>query len=428
MLQKKNYGADILHNIRRLSEVNEQRDIKPLMATSFPGPHCPLMGVLMTVRQLPEAVTGIIGTDECTYYSKLLANMKIFGSLKESCVSVVIDDYDVTFGTIKKTKKAVAEIFEAGAPKCIVLVTTCVLEIIGDDYEALVDELEEKYHVPILLVRTEHFQCRDHLPGIERTLTATAKLMRKMPTENVVNILGNGTPLPRNSALLQLLEQAGVQLGLQLPGKCSLQDFALAGRAKLNIVVDELGLELAKQMQEKLAVPYVYFPPMCNPRKVMQTYRELAAALSVELPQTVADSWEECLALEQQVRDKLQTVGYIYGNSPYDCWELNTYLAGLGLQPLMIQMSTLKNKEAKNELLQYANPYVCKSANLAAMEFAYDKLKPQLYIGRSFTDSLARKGIFGIDSMLGQSSLGFDGCRSLLLQLLKFKQTQMEEK
>ena len=105
MLQKKNYGADILHNIRRLSEVNEQRDIKPLMATSFPGTHCPLMGVLMTVRQLPEAVTVIVGTDECTYYSKLLANMKIFGSLKESCVSVVIDDYDVTFGTIKKLKR-----------------------------------------------------------------------------------------------------------------------------------------------------------------------------------------------------------------------------------------------------------------------------------------------------------------------------------
>lgn len=179
MLQKKNYDADILHNIRRLSEVNEQRDIKPLMATSFPGTHCPLMGVLMTVRQLPEAVTVIVGTDECTYYSKLLANMKIFGSLKESCVSVVIDDYNVTFGTIKKTKKAVAEIFEAGAPKCIVLVTTCVLEIIGDDYDALVDELEERYHVPILLVRTEHFQCRDHLLGIERTLTATVKLMRK---------------------------------------------------------------------------------------------------------------------------------------------------------------------------------------------------------------------------------------------------------
>jgi nitrogenase molybdenum-cofactor synthesis protein NifE len=163
MLEKKNYGADILRNIRRLSEVNEQRDIKPLMATSFPGTHCPLMGVLMTVRQLPEAVTVLIGTDECTYYSKLLANMKIFGSLKESCVSVVIDDYDVTFGTIKKTKKAVAEIFETGAPKCIVLVTTCVLEIIGDDYDALVDELEEKYHIPVLLVRTEHFQCRDHL-------------------------------------------------------------------------------------------------------------------------------------------------------------------------------------------------------------------------------------------------------------------------
>ena len=393
MLQKKNYGADILHNIRRLSEVNEQRDIKPLMATSFPGTQCPLMGVLMTVRQLPEAVTVIVGTDECTYYSKLLANMKIFGSLKESCVSVVIDDYDVTFGTIKKTKKAVAEIFEAGAPKCIVLVTTCVLEIIGDDYDALVDELEERYHVPILLVRTEHFQCRDHLPGIERTLTATVKLMRKMPTENVVNILGNGAPLPQNSALQQLLERAGVQVGLQ-----------------------------------KLAVPYVYFPPMCNPHKLLQAYKELAAALEMELPQIVTESLEECLALQQQVQDKLQGIGYIYGNSPYNCWELNTYLAGLGLQPMMIQMSTLKNKEAKKEMLQYADPYVCKSANLAAMEFVYDKLKPQLYIGRSFTDSLERKGIFGIDSMPGQDVLGFAGCFGLLKRLLDFTQTQIEEK
>lgn len=428
MLQKKNYSDDILHNIRRLSEVNEQRDIKPLMATSFPGTHCPLMGVLMTVRQMPEVVTVIIGTDECTYYSKLLANMKIFGSLKESCVSVVIDDYDVTFGTIKKTKKAVAETFETGALKCIVLVTTCVLEIIGDDYDALVDELEEKYHIPVLLVRTEHFQCRDHLPGIERTLTATVKLMQKMPAENVVNILGNGAPLPQNSALLQLLEQAGVQVGLQLPGKCSLQDLALAGRAKLNIVVDELGLELAKQMQARLAVPYVYFPPMCNPQNILQAYKELAVALAVELPSAVAETWEKCLALQQQVQDKLQGIGYIYGNSPYNCWELNTYLAALGLKPLMIQMSTLKNKEAKKELLQYADPYICKSANLAAMEFVYDKLKPQLYIGRSFTDSLARKGIFGIDSMPGQSLLGFNGCRGLLQRLLDFAQTQIEEK
>ena len=249
-----------------------------------------------------------------------------------------------------------------------------------------------------------------------------------MPTENVVNILGNGAPLQKNSALLQLLEQAGVQAGLQLPGKCSLEDLALAGRAKLNIVVDELGLELAKQMQEKLAVPYVYFQPMCNPHKVLQAYKELAAALKMELPQTVTESWEECIALQQQVQDKLQGVDYIYGNSPYNCWELNTYLAALGLRPLMVQMSTLKNKEAKNELLQYANPYVCKNANLAAMEFVYAKLKPQLYIGRSFTDSLARKGIFGIDSMPGQDVSGFAGCRGLLMQLLRFKQTQIEEK
>ena len=85
-------------------------------------------------------------------------------------------------------------------------------------------------------------------------------------------------------------------------------------------------------------------------------------------------------------------------------------------------------REAKKELLQYADPYICKSANLAAMEFVYDKLKPQLYIGRSFTDSLERKGIFGIDSMPGQDVLGFAGCFGLLKRLLDFTQTQIEEK
>lgn len=83
---------------------------------------------------------------------------------------------------------------------------------------------------------------------------------------------------------------------------------------------------------------------------------------------------------------------------------------------------------SKKELLQYADPYICKSANLAAMEFIYDKLKPQLYIGRSFTDSLERKGIFGIDSMPGQNVLGFAGCFGLLKRLLDFTQTQIEEK
>lgn len=68
-------------------------------------------------------------------------------------------------------------------------------------------------------------------------------------------------------------------------------------------------------MQEKLAVPYVYFPPMCNPHKVLQAYQELAAALEMELPQIVTESLEECLALQQQVQDKLQGIGYIWQQS-----------------------------------------------------------------------------------------------------------------
>ena len=44
--------------------------MRPLTAAMFPGTHCPLMGAAMAVRGISDALMLIIGTDECTYYTK----------------------------------------------------------------------------------------------------------------------------------------------------------------------------------------------------------------------------------------------------------------------------------------------------------------------------------------------------------------------
>ena len=64
-----------------------------------------------------------------------------FGGLNGRCVSVALDGHDVTFGCVQKVTDAFAEMMEEHHPRAVFLVTTCVVEIIGDDIDALAGSL-----------------------------------------------------------------------------------------------------------------------------------------------------------------------------------------------------------------------------------------------------------------------------------------------
>src|SRR5699024_5259474 len=127
------------------------KDVAPLTAALFPGTHCPLMGAAMAVRGIEDAVIMIIGTDECSYYTKhMTLYSEEFGGVTGRCVSVVLDSRDITFGSKKKLEIAMKELVEEYKPKVVFLVTTCVVEIIGDDADALADAMSEKFQISVL--------------------------------------------------------------------------------------------------------------------------------------------------------------------------------------------------------------------------------------------------------------------------------------
>ena len=184
-------GEQLLNRLTRLSEVETIKDVKSLTEALFPGTHCPLMGAAMAVRGLKDAMLMIIGTEECSYYTKhMTIYSEEFGGLYGRCVSVVLDDHDITFGCNKKLEDAFKEMIEEYSPKAVYLVSTCVVEIIGDDIDAIADIFTEQYQIPVMPVHTEHFKCENHLPGLERTITASLKLMQSCPCDGSVNILG----------------------------------------------------------------------------------------------------------------------------------------------------------------------------------------------------------------------------------------------
>ena len=413
-------GNELLGRLNRLSRVQTIKDIPQLTTALFPGTHCPLMGAAMIAGGIKDCLLIIVGTDECSYYTKSLTLSDRYGGINGRCVSVVLNSHDVTFGSAESMHKAFNEIVAEYRPKCVMLVTTCVIEVIGDDYDAIAEELTKQYSIPVMAVHTEHFKCEDHFPGFERAITACQSIMQPQEGDGSVNVLGQRFGDFTDTELYALLQKSGVKIGVQLPSGCTSDDIRHAPAAKVNIVVNDIALPLAQAMQEQYNIPYVYFNRFAAPEKILQAYQHLFAYLELPLPAEVNAKFDECKALEQKTLPVVQGVPYIFGNTQYDCFELNSYLCRLGLVPQLIQSNKLRQEHFEDikGILATTDPYVCKAANIAPLQYVYDVLHPWIYIGHEFGERLRRKGIAQLHSDPAGKMLGFE-CNTFLLKILQ---------
>ena len=413
-------GNELLERLNRLSKVQTIKDIPQLTTALFPGTHCPLMGAAMIAGGIKDCLLVIVGTDECSYYTKSLTLSDRYGGINGRCVSVVLNSHDVTFGSAESMHKAFKEIVAEYQPKCVMLVTTCVIEVIGDDYDAIAEELTKQYSIPVMAVHTEHFKCEDHFPGFERAITACQSIMQPQECDGSVNVLGQRFGDFADTELYALLTKSGVKIGVQLPSGCTSDDIRRAPAAKINIVVNDIALPLAQAMQEQYNIHYVYFNRFAAPEKILQAYQHLFAYLELPLPAEVNAKFDECKALEQETMPVVQGVPYIFGNTQYDCFELNNYLCRLGLVPQLIQSNKLRQEhfEYIKGILATTDPYVCKAANIAPLQYVYDVLHPWIYIGHEFGERLRRKGIAQLHSDSAGKMLGFE-CNTFLLKILQ---------
>lgn len=147
--------------------------------------------------------------------------------------------------------------------------------------------------------------------------------------------------------------------------------------------------------QEQYGIPYVYFNRFAAPEKILQTYQHLFNYLELPLPAEIGTKFDACKALEQEIKPAVQGVPYIYGNTQYDCFELNSYLCSLGLVPQLIQSNKLSEANFADieSILAQTDPYICKAANIAPLQYVYDVLHPWFYMGHEFGERLRRRAL-----------------------------------
>ncbi len=411
------YSLDVLN---KLDEINDDKDIKSLSHAIFPGTHCPLFGVALTASYIKNMPLVVVGTSECTYYTKNFAYHRQKGN--DSVYSIALKEKDVVFGAQKKVEKAIKQIIEIENPDAIMIVTTCVPELIGEDYSSIEYSLSEEVDIPIFVVNTEHFKCNSHIPGMTRALKSLGSAMSKSEIQEGVNILGHRQAEVEKTELVKILKDNDIKINTVIPSKCDIEDIKNASSAKLNIVTDMIALDLAEYMKKKFDIDYIYFDKHMNKEIIFKNYEKLGEILDINLNEKLTEErkmYDELfLSLSEILKDKK----LIYGNTPMMAFETVDFLSDLGAIPLFVQVRELyeQDKVFKENLIKKGyNPYISRIANIAPLRHLYDTIGADLYIGHENPMLLKEKGLMQITLDSHAQKIGYELPIGMMKDLIK---------
>lgn len=128
-----------------------------------PGRHCPMHTALALAKQLGDISTLVVGTAECGYYSRYVMTEPV-GRNQELHYVYELDANEVVFGCRTGLIEAIREMDREGA-KVILLILTCVPALIGEDMEAVKDELSGEVAAKLFFIDGAHFKYNGYLTG-----------------------------------------------------------------------------------------------------------------------------------------------------------------------------------------------------------------------------------------------------------------------
>ena len=409
-----------LDSLNRLQEIKVDKDIKSLSHAIFPGTHCPLFGVALTASYIKNMVVIVVGTSECTYYTKNFAYHRQKG--EDKVYSLVLEDSEIILGAMDQVEKAVKEIIEIEEPEAVMIVSTCVPEVIGEDYTGVQFSLSSEVDIPILVVQTEHFKCNSHIPGMTRTMEALVQAMETCEQTESVNILGHRQGKIDETEMVQLLHKHKIKINTVIPSKCSIEEIKKAPKAKLNIVTDMIALGLAKEMQSKFNIPYIYFDKHMKQEIIARNYEMLESQFNLSLNEDLKGAIEEYQSLYQKCQQLLTGKKLIYGNTPMMAFETADFLTDLGLNLLFVQVRELYEQDQpfKQSILDKGfNPYVSRIANIAPLRELYDVIGADLYVGHESPMLLKEKRMVQMTFDTHAQKIGYELPIGMMKDIIK---------
>lgn len=323
--------------LKQLSQIKADPAVQAGSYALYPGARCPLALITNVLVGIEGACALVVGMAECTYYNKNISMAQHNEYQNNLTWSYALDPKEVIFGCRKGVLEALERIDQEGS-QAIFLVSACVPETTGEDFDGIAKEANEKCRARILHIRAAHFTCYSGIPSMEDTLLSLRDLM-EFPSkkQRKVNLIGCGAGRLAKSELVRVLEEEGVEVHQILPDGVSISDIQNAPEGALSVVTDPGALLLAKKMYEDFSVPYVAFPHLLDIREIEEAYQRIGAYLNISLEQRIRPLYIKAEQKMEEAKVLLQGSRFGCGYSDIDSFLCAAFLGSLGMEPVYIE-------------------------------------------------------------------------------------------
>ena len=399
----------------RLSRITEDTVLSHNSHAIYPGAHCAFFGVAGMVPLIKDSYALMVGPTVCLYNAKLMINLRSLTSepRPDNLLLLPISQEDVIFGAREKVRQGIIEADRQYHPKVLFVVTTCVQEIIGEDFDLFVEEVRPEVNATLLVVHTDNFTCEDASPGIERTYLALSELMQP---QNVVpgsvNFLGLRAPGGRKTEPARLLEKNGIKINNVIPSYSTPEDISRAPESSLNIVLEHFALPLAQKMARQFATPYLFCERPYTPDAIEAWYCQIADRLGIDIDRDIRRLKEETKACMKERAATLEGSTFILGMQQGRTFDIAQFLIQMGMTPLLIYVNRIHSHDYEDiaSLLSCGvDPFVMKSGDALRSDEILNELKPDYFIGHGDRRTLASFGVKSRSLIRVYDFPGFEG-------------------
>jgi nitrogenase molybdenum-iron protein beta chain len=255
---------------------------------------CSLGGALATLRAIPRAIPVIHASAGCgqnLYQAYNSGGAYLGGGYcgGNALPSSNVIERDVVFGGEDRLREQIQTTLEVMDGDLFVVLSGCMVEMIGDDLDAVVSEFSDQ-EKPVLAVHTPSFRGNSYL-GYDLVLSGIVKKYIAKQTNKKakkVNILGIVPSLDvfwegNLKEIKRLLIRLGLEVNTFFGEGETLADIKNSGDASLNIVLSGVyGVQTAELFQELHDIPYITANLPIGAHATEDFLKKIAAKLNID--------------------------------------------------------------------------------------------------------------------------------------------------
>lgn len=372
----------------RLHEFTTPRAVPRHSCAISPGKHCPLFGAGGVLRGVSGITLLYLGTQDCVYYAQKMALEQRLSSPANPDLSRVLaiqlSDADLIFGIRPQLEALLSEEAQRHDTKGIFLVTSCSVEVLSEDLQAVVDTVQRQTNKKIQLISTENFKTFSYFDGMEAALSALVQGLKPIPRQEksfaVVGVRHTGAA---QSEPVRVLQANGYTLQSILPYDTSLDRIEALPGVSLILVLDGTGISVAKALETQFGIPYVRFDEKLNLEKIILGWRTLAELTGLPLDAWISEQHMQILSLSQQVRALVTGQTFFYSQVILYPFETCLFLAQLGMIPTCLFLGSVMDHtdDARLALSRFADPILLQNASNDAISAYLPEQAPDYLIG-----------------------------------------------